>query len=98
MTKYKIGDTINLKTLEKLLLEKQNECEEIIETAGGFHLKSGLLINKSMFKFLGNSFSIKSKTNNYLCSNSIGYELKMDEPWTWDELCFEEGKQLEFNF
>jgi len=93
---YKIGDTVRLKPLEKLLLEKQNECEGSIER--GFHLKSGLLINKNMFKFLGNSFSIKSKTNNYLCSNSIGYELKMDEFWTWDELCFEEEKQLKFEF
>jgi hypothetical protein len=98
MTKYKVGDTIKLKTLEKLLLEKQNHLKENIEEEGGFHLKSGLFINKDMFKFLGNSFSIKSKKNNYLCSNSIGYELKMDEFWTWDELCFEEEKQLKFNF
>jgi hypothetical protein len=96
MTKYKIGDTINLKTLEKLLLEITNEYEE--RTERGFHLKSGLFINKDMFKLLGKKYKIKNITQDSCCYNKKGYMLEIEDFWTWDELCFEEGKQLEFEF
>jgi hypothetical protein len=96
MTKYKVGDTIRLKTLEKLLLEKQNEFEERIER--GFHLKSGLLINKDMFKFLGEKHKIKIIVQDSYCYNKKSYILEIEDFWTWDKLCFEERKQLEFEF
>lgn len=96
---YSVGDTITLKTLKKLeLLKKTSETT-------GFYITSGLFINEGMFKFLGQKYKIIKVISNHFCAKGIGYKLDNDlmnnkyvSSWTWDNLCFEENKQLELEF
>jgi len=103
MTKYKIGDTVRLKPLEKLFMQKEQEAL-ILNMVFGFYLKnSHLFINKGMYKYLGEKYKITKIIKNWDSINSKGdifYELDLEKEnsWLWNKECFEESPQLEFEF